>query len=211
MANEFKVKNGLNVTTLTASKPVFTDANKNLISTGTLGVDQGGTGLSNLTANNVILGNGTSAVQTVAPGTAGNVLTSNGTTWVSSTPSAGSSVTVSTTPPASPTAGSLWYDTSIGVMFVYYNDGTSSQWVESASFLNRSVNLEISAFGATATDNSWDLNLDGGSSIYTNYQWGDIVDAGYGSDVTVIRFLNGGVSSTSYDVYGEAIDGGLSV
>jgi hypothetical protein len=43
----------------------------------------GGTGQSSLTANNVILGNGTSAVQFVAPGTNGNVLTSNGTTWTS--------------------------------------------------------------------------------------------------------------------------------
>jgi hypothetical protein len=38
---------------------------------------------ASLTANNVLLGNGTSAVQVVAPGTAGNVLTSNGTTWTS--------------------------------------------------------------------------------------------------------------------------------
>jgi hypothetical protein len=43
----------------------------------------GGTGQSSLTANNVLLGNGTSAVQFVAPGTNGNVLTSNGTTWTS--------------------------------------------------------------------------------------------------------------------------------
>lgn len=49
-------------------------------------VASGGTGLSTLTANNVILGNGTSAVQFVAPGTSGNVLTSNGTTWTSATP-----------------------------------------------------------------------------------------------------------------------------
>jgi hypothetical protein len=32
------------VTSLTASKPVFTDSNKKLVSTGTLGADQGGTG-----------------------------------------------------------------------------------------------------------------------------------------------------------------------
>ena len=50
---------------------------------GVLNVANGGTGQSSLTANNVILGNGTSAVQTVAPGTSGNLLTSNGTTWVS--------------------------------------------------------------------------------------------------------------------------------
>lgn len=51
-----------------------------------LSVSRGGTGASSLTANNVILGNGTSAVQFVAPGTSGNVLTSNGTTWTSSVP-----------------------------------------------------------------------------------------------------------------------------
>jgi hypothetical protein len=43
----------------------------------------GGTGAYTLTANNVIIGNGTSAVGFVAPGTSGNLLTSNGTTWTS--------------------------------------------------------------------------------------------------------------------------------
>ena len=50
---------------------------------GTLPVANGGTGATSLTANNVILGNGTGAVQVVAPSTSGNVLTSNGTTWTS--------------------------------------------------------------------------------------------------------------------------------
>jgi len=51
--------------------------------TGTLPVGNGGTGAATFTANNVLLGNGTSAFQVVAPGTNGNVLQSNGTTWVS--------------------------------------------------------------------------------------------------------------------------------
>ena len=51
-----------------------------------VGVANGGTGATSLTANNVILGNGTSAVQVVAPGSSGNLLTSNGTTWQSTTP-----------------------------------------------------------------------------------------------------------------------------
>jgi hypothetical protein len=62
------------------------------ITTGTwnataISVAKGGTGALTLTANAVLLGNGTSAVTTVSPSTNGNVLTSNGTTWVSSTPS----------------------------------------------------------------------------------------------------------------------------
>ena len=51
--------------------------------TTALAVSQGGTGSTTLTANNVLLGNGTSALQKVAPGTSGNVLTSDGTTWAS--------------------------------------------------------------------------------------------------------------------------------
>ena len=61
-------------TTLTATTPV--------------GVTSGGTGLATLTANNVILGNGTSTPSFVAPSTSGNVLTSNGTTWQSTAPAA---------------------------------------------------------------------------------------------------------------------------
>lgn len=50
---------------------------------GTLAVGSGGTSLTTLTANNVILGNGASAPTFVAPGASGNLLTSNGTTWQS--------------------------------------------------------------------------------------------------------------------------------
>jgi hypothetical protein len=57
--------------------------------TGTLPVANGGTGATTLTSNNVILGNGTSAVNFVAPGTTGNLLTSNGTTWTSAAPAPG--------------------------------------------------------------------------------------------------------------------------
>jgi hypothetical protein len=62
----------------------------------TVTVAQGGTGATTLTANNVILGNGTSAPLFVAPGTTGNVLTSDGTTWGSS-PGATGDVTLAGT------------------------------------------------------------------------------------------------------------------
>jgi hypothetical protein len=69
---------------LTAAK---SGANSDITSltglTTPLTVAQGGTGAATLTANNVLLGNGTSAPQFVAPSTSGNVLTSDGTTWTS--------------------------------------------------------------------------------------------------------------------------------
>ena len=62
--------------------------NGNISLVNTLAVGSGGTGLNSLTNNSVMLGNATSAVKFVAPGTTGNVLTSNGTTWTSATPAA---------------------------------------------------------------------------------------------------------------------------
>lgn len=67
--------------TATLSNKTISGASNTL---SNISVASGGTGVASLTANNVILGNGTAAVQFVAPGTAGNVLTSNGTTWSSS-------------------------------------------------------------------------------------------------------------------------------
>jgi hypothetical protein len=64
---------------------------------GTLPVANGGTGATTLTSNNVILGNGTSAVQFVAPGTSGNILASNGTTWTSAPLPAGGLTYIFTT------------------------------------------------------------------------------------------------------------------
>jgi len=44
----------------------------------------------------------------------------------------GGGVTVSSTAPVSPSAGDLWWDSDDGEMYLYYDDGTSSQWVAAA-------------------------------------------------------------------------------
>jgi len=77
----------------TANHVVINDGSGNLSSEANLAVSRGGTGAGTFTANNVLLGNGTSAFQVVAPGTSGNVLTSNGTTWTSAAPSGGGTAT----------------------------------------------------------------------------------------------------------------------
>jgi hypothetical protein len=50
-----------------------------------LAVADGGTGASSFASNAVLLGNGSSSFQTVAPGASGNILASNGSTWQSKT------------------------------------------------------------------------------------------------------------------------------
>jgi hypothetical protein len=38
-------------------------------------------------------------------------------------------LTISATAPAAPAVGDLWWNSAIGIFFVYYDDGTSTQWV----------------------------------------------------------------------------------
>jgi hypothetical protein len=100
------------VTTFSAGTTGFTPSTATsgaVTLAGTLGVANGGTGLTTLTANNVLLGNGTSTPLFVAPGTTGNVLTSNGSTWSSTAPAAGTTFSGGTTgfTPSTATSGAV--------------------------------------------------------------------------------------------------------
>ena len=68
----------------------------------------------------------------------GDTFTANGvvytynatqTLWKTSSAGGGSSVTVSDTAPTSPSDGDQWFNSTSLKMFVYYADGSSSQWV----------------------------------------------------------------------------------
>lgn len=71
---------------------------------GAVAVAKGGTGATTHTANNVLVGNGTSAIASVAPSTSGNVLTSNGSAWTSTAPAGGGAWTLIGTSVASNSA-----------------------------------------------------------------------------------------------------------
>jgi hypothetical protein len=77
----------INFSGLTASKPVFTDASKNLVSTGTLGIDQGGTGLTSTPTNGqLFIGNGTGyTLATLTAGTGVSVTTGAGSITIAAT------------------------------------------------------------------------------------------------------------------------------
>jgi len=89
------------------------------------------TGNVAFTGANVSLGS--EANLRITGGIAGYVLSTDGSgnlAW--NQPGSGSSVIISNTPPTSPTVGDLWWDSEIGTLFIYYNDGDSSQWVEAS-------------------------------------------------------------------------------
>jgi hypothetical protein len=69
-----------------------------------------------------------------ADGTTGQVLSTDGSgtlSW-SAGGGGGASVTTSDTAPSTPADGDLWYDSVGGRLYVYYDDGDTSQWVDAA-------------------------------------------------------------------------------
>jgi microcystin-dependent protein len=97
------------VTTAKISDGAITDSKVKDVAaskiTGILPVANGGTGTDSLTVNNLLVGNGTSAVQTIAPTTENgniNILVANGTNWISKTlalASIGTGTPISILPP----------------------------------------------------------------------------------------------------------------
>jgi hypothetical protein len=82
-SGEFGIGPTATVSYGTAGQPFISSGVSAAPTYGTLGAVGGGTGRATLPSGNVLLGNGTSAVAVVAPGTAGNVLTSIGGVWTS--------------------------------------------------------------------------------------------------------------------------------
>jgi hypothetical protein len=88
--------------------------------------------------------------------------------------SSGASVSISTVAPSSPSAGNLWYNSNLGRTFIYYNDGSSTQWVDAAPF-NTIVEPELSpgktstSYTATASQTTFSLNYEVGYiDVYLN-------------------------------------------
>jgi len=117
-------------------------------------VAQGGTGLSTLTANNVILGNGTSTPLFVAPSTAGNVLTSTGTTWASTAPAAGgvTTFTAGTTgfTPSTATSGAV----TLAGTLATANGGTGATSATAAMASLMGFTTTATAAGTTTLTNT---------------------------------------------------------
>ena len=89
--------------------------------------------------------------------------------WVEFSPGAGgggggSAIEVGTAAPGSPSAGDLWWDSSDFTPYVYYNDGTSSQWVEFVATSQSSG----SAATLTTARNIGGVSFDGSADIIPN-------------------------------------------
>ena len=126
--------------------------------TGTVAVANGGTGATTLAANAVVLGNGTSAVQTVAPSTSGNVLTSNGTTWQSVAPTDFSTVALNTAT-NSVAQGDACYVSAAGTANEAIADGTDVKTARVAGIASATSN-RVSVLGIVE-----DCNFEGSLTL----------------------------------------------
>ena len=118
---------------------------------------------SGWTANSVITANSTGYLSSPA-----NLqfFTSNNTLVVTgNVVGGGVNTTSSPTPPASPTTGDLWYNTSTDVMYRWTFDGTNYYWIDNVSSATASNG---SLLQANVTYNSVTANTINVSTIYAN-------------------------------------------
>lgn len=98
-----------------------------------------------------------------------DVLKWNGSVWTSGSASGGSSVTISDTPPSSPTAGNIWFESDTMRTYVYYD----SFWIEIGA-LSPSAIVSDTAPSAPAAGQIWFNSLNGGTYVYYNSVWTEI-------------------------------------
>ncbi len=133
-------------------------------------------------------------------------------------PAAQSPFYTSDTPPSNPVAGDSWFNTNDGTMYIYYNDGNTSQWTEHRSEIARSqVGLvpvrptsitltsgtaSVGVNGAVTISGSGDAIINGiFTSAYRNYR---IIFNGATAgqnlawaNIFAMRYSSGGTSNSS--------------
>jgi hypothetical protein len=158
-------------------------------------VANGGTGATTLATNNVLLGNGTSAPLTVAPGASGNVLMSNGTTWASATPTTNWAApgAIGATTPNSAAFTTLTASGNIGI-------GTTAPVATVHASLAGGASLGLSNSSGTTDAKNWFLgpnssgNLIGWAANDANnasQQWLNVNRSGY--NISSVTFPSGNV------------------
>ncbi|MEK7541026.1 MAG: hypothetical protein AAB529_02185, partial [Patescibacteria group bacterium] len=181
---------------LTASKPVFTDANKQLTSTGTLGADQGGTGAS-LTASNGGIFYSTATAGAILAGTAtANQILMSGAS-------------------AAPAWSTATYPATITANQVLYATGTNA--VGSGTGLTfDGTTLSTGALTATGTATLGDATTDI-HGMNTAAAANQMLTASYGATTDIISYFVKGTQTSSSDTatgtkqtYGYYLDQDIS-
>ena len=87
---------------------------------------------------------------------------------------AGATTTFSSTAPVSPAQGDIWIRSTTGVQYIYFNDGTSSQWADMEAQTSIASGADLSAVSSNilpAANVTYDLGS-------TTHRWRDIYLSG---------------------------------
>jgi hypothetical protein len=162
---------------LTASKGVFTDASKRLTSTGTLGTDQGGTGMTSFNSGGAMYATSTSALTT------GTLPTSAGGTGLTSYTSGGALYTTSTT---AITSGTLPISAGgTGSTTQNFVDLTTAQTIAGAKTFSSTIVGSISGNAATVTNGVYTTNKLSALSATTSAELAGVISDESGSGALV--------------------------
>jgi hypothetical protein len=148
--------------------------------TGTLNVASGGTGQASLSTGAVLVGNGTSAVSSIAPSSSGNVLTSNGSSWSSSAlPTASSSVSGIVSTGTQTFAGSKTFSTGVTSANGYnFTSNSSLFWTGAEAQIRIAGNMRLFVGATSAGFDLSDVQKVGGGT-FNSYS-----DSRYKQDIT---------------------------
>lgn len=98
----------------------------------------------------------------------------------------GASVSIQDTAPAGVLAGSLWWQSSTGTLYIYYNDGTSQQWVAASPLVEQVAAVQYDTSQAlTATQQDQAQKNIGLPSILRGYLWGGTITPSASTTFTV--------------------------
>jgi hypothetical protein len=162
---------------LTASKGVFTDASKRLTSTGTLGTDQGGTGMTSFNSGGAMYATSTSALTT------GTLPTSAGGTGLTSYTSGGALYTTSTT---AITSGTLPISAGgTGSTTQNFVDLTTAQTIAGTKTFSSTIAGSISGNAATVTNGVYTTDKLSALSATTSSELASVISNETGSGALV--------------------------
>ena len=123
------------------------------------------------------------------------------------TGSGGTSVSVDDTAPSSPSPGNLWLDTNTGILYVYYDDGNSEQWIQpvfpypdttnlaTVSYVNSTVAALPASAGLATT--SFVTSAVSAGAFVLNVQADDSTTRSIPTGSTVQFNGSGGITTTS--------------
>jgi len=156
---------------------------------GTLGVNQGGTGNITLANGGILRGAGTSPVDVVLGAGVGHVLTWNGSSWISQAPASSGVTSVSATSPLQSSGGSTPTISLSGIVPVA-NGGTGSNTASGAR-----DNLLVPSRSGDGASGTWSISINGNAATATSAT----------SISGTVGVTNGGTGLTTFPANG-AID-----